>query len=131
MPFTYDPATSRGRVRLLVSDTDAATAANQIFDDAEIDAFLSLENGEVYAAAAAACGSIAGSTARSAIAYRALGRDGLDIDRRSVPEHFRKLAESYRERATKGAPAEEIDSMDYRIGPFGQDQSEYVGDTFY
>ena len=54
MAFTYDSTTARGRVRLLVSDTDTATAANQIFDDDEIDAFLALENNEVYAAAAAA-----------------------------------------------------------------------------
>lgn len=131
MAFTYDPTTDRGRVRLLVSDTDIVTAANQVFTDAEIDAFLAVENDELYAAAAAACRSIASSAARSAIAYKALGRDGLDIDRRSVPEHFRSLATDYAERATKGAPSEEIDSMGYEIGPFGQDRSEYVGDTFW
>ena len=126
MAFTYDSTTARGRVRLLVSDTDTATAANQIFDDDEIDAFLALENNEVYAAAAAACESLAANTARSAMRMK-LERL-LEIDRKDVPVHFRELAKMYRERSVS-APAEEIDSMDYNVSPFGRDQSEYVGDT--
>ncbi|MEE8551467.1 MAG: hypothetical protein V3T08_09480 [Gemmatimonadota bacterium] len=126
MAFTYDTTTSRGRVRLLVSDTDTADATKQIFTDAEIDAFLAFENNEIYAAAAAACESLAANTARSAILYRA--EKLLAIDRKNVPMHFRALAKMYRERSVS-APAEEIDSMDYSIGPFGDDRSEYVGDT--
>ena len=52
----------------------------------------------------------------------------LEIDRKDVPVHFRELAKMYRERSVS-APAEEIDSMDYNVSPFGRDQSEYVGDT--
>ncbi len=125
MTFTYDSTTSRGRVRLLLGDTDTADATKQIFTDAEIDAFLAIESSEVYAAAAAACESLAANTARSAILYRA--EKMFAIDRKEVPKHFRELAQRYRDRATS-APAEEIDSMDYNIDPFGRDQSEYVGD---
>ena len=126
MAFTYDPTTNRGKVRLFLGDTDTATSANQIFTDAEIDAFLSIESSEVYAAAAAGCESLAAAATHSAVVVRA-GRI-LHLDRTKVPEHYRALADKYRGRAI-GGPAEEIDSMDYDIGPFGRDQSEYVGDV--
>lgn len=126
MSFTYDPTTARGRVRLLLSDTDASDSTKQIFTDAEIDAFLAMEGNELYAAAAAACESLAANTARSAILMRL--EKLLAIDRKEIPKHFRELAMMYRKRSVS-APAEEIDSMDYNISPFGRDLSEYVGDA--
>lgn len=131
MAFTLAPSTKRGKVRLLVGDTDTATVANQIFTDAEIDAFLSLENNAVYPAAAAACQSVAASAAKSAIAWRAMGSE-LSVDKKEVPAAYRELANQYRERATgeMAGPVEEIDSMDYEVGPFGDTgTSEFVGDT--
>lgn len=127
MTFTLDPSTDRGRVRLLVGDTDTSTTANQIFRDAEIDSFLALESNDVYAAAAAAASSIASSQARQAIVWRAMGRD-LEIDKRDIPKRFAELADSYRKRS-QAAPSEEIDSLDYQVTDFGEDLSEYVGDT--
>lgn len=127
MAFTFDPTTSRGKVRLLVSDTDDVTAANQVFTDAEIDAFLALESNDIYGAAAAACQSMAANASRSAIRY--IAERILEIDRQKVPEHFRKLAQMYRERSI-AAPGEEMDSADYLIGTFGGDGSEYIGDVF-
>ena len=124
MAFTYDPTTDRGRVRLLVADTETARAEDQIFSDAEIDAFLSLESNEVYAAAAAACSAVAASASRSAVAWRVMDSS---LDMKAVPKAYRELAEDYRARSV-AAPAEEIDSMDYTISPFGKDLSEYVGD---
>lgn len=53
MAFTYDNTTDRGRVRLLIRDTNVATAALQVFDDSEVDAFLALNVGVKRAAAAA------------------------------------------------------------------------------
>lgn len=130
MAFTLDPTTDRGKVRLLVGDTDTATVANQIFTDAEVDAFLDLEGNNVYAAAAAAASSIAASSAKSAIAWRALGNE-LQVDKKEVPSHYSALADKYRERASgaMSGPSEEIDSFDYRLDDFGGDLSEYVGDT--
>lgn len=49
MAYTYDVTTARGQVRLLSFDTPEAQA---IFSDDEIDAFLSLEDDDVYLAAA-------------------------------------------------------------------------------
>ncbi len=125
MAFTYAPGTSRGKVRLLVSDTDDVTAANQVFTDAEIDAFLALEDNEIYAAAAAAAESMAANASRSAIEYVAFTI--LRIDRRGVPKYFLELADKYRARSIAG-PGEEIDAAEYRIGVFGGDHSEYLGD---
>lgn len=119
MPFTVDETTARGKVRLLIGDTDTTSELNQIFTDAQIDAFLSLENSEVYPAAAAACEAIAASQSRTRVAERAIGEGA---------EHFRALADRYRERGF-AEPGEEIDSMDYQIDRFGGDASEYVGDV--
>ena len=125
MAFTYTPGSGkRDDVRLLVADTDTARSENQIFTDAEIDAFLSLESSEVYAAAAAACSAVAASASRSAVAWRVMDSS---LDMKAVPKAYRDLAKDYRARAV-AAPSEEIDSLDYTIGPFGQDRSEYVGD---
>ena len=126
MTFTYSPTTSRGRVRLLLGDTNTAESNKQIFTDAEIDAFLSIESNEVYAAAAAGAESIAASTSRSAIAWEALG---TDLDLRDVPKRYLDLAKTWRARATSGEPWEEVDTLDYVITRFGGDASEYIGDT--
>ncbi len=124
--FTYDPTTSRGRVRLLLADTDTANANLQIFSDAEIDAFLSLEGGEVYAAAAAGAESIAASKSKSAIAWEALE---TDLDLRDVPKRYLELAKTWRQRAVSGEPWEEVDTLDYGVTAFGRDVSEYIGET--
>lgn len=125
MAFSYDPATARGRVRLKIADTNTADAAKQIFTDAEIDAFLALEQNEILGAAAAACEAIAASTGRSAIAYRAVGPS---IDKTQVPKHYLELAQRYRAQGVDQAPHEEIDQLAYDIGIHGDDRSEYVGD---
>lgn len=56
MSFTYDVATSRGRVRLLCRD---AVTPGELFEDEEIDAFLALNNAEVLPAAAMALENVA------------------------------------------------------------------------
>ncbi len=58
MAFTYDVTTTRGKVRLLCTDS---VLANEIFADAEIDAFLTLESSDVRRAAALALETIASS----------------------------------------------------------------------
>lgn len=125
MAFTVDVDTARGRVRLLIGDTDTAKVAAQIFTDAEIDAFLAIESNEVYPAAAAAAESIASSKAKSAIAWKALD---TQFDLKEIPKHYMAIAARWRERGTD-EPWEKIDSLDYRVSSFGRDQSEYVGDT--
>ena len=97
----------------------------QLFTDAEIDAFLSLENQEVYAAAAMGCRSIAAGVAKSAIRYKA--EKMFEIDKKGLPKWYLELAKDYTERATSGEPWEIADSVDYVIDRFGRDLSEYVG----
>ena len=58
MAFTYDLTTDRGKVRLLSTDS---VEAYEIFDDDDIDAFLSLESSNVKKAAALALETIASS----------------------------------------------------------------------
>ena len=58
MAFTYDLTTDRGKVRLLCTDN---IVAYEIFDDDDIDAFLSLESSVVKKAAALALETIASS----------------------------------------------------------------------
>ena len=50
MAFTYDVTTDRGKVRLLCTDVEST---DPCFDDAEIDAFLSMGGGVLIAAAMA------------------------------------------------------------------------------
>ncbi len=103
------------------------TAANQVFTDAEIDAFLALESNDVFAAAASAAESMAANASRSAIRYKA--ERILEIDRKDVPKYFLALAKGFRERSIAGA-SEEIDAVEYHIGTFGNDRSEFIGDPF-
>lgn len=56
MIWSYDVSTDRGKVRLLATDTDTS---NQIFSDAEVDAFLNLHGADVLYAAAEALDTIA------------------------------------------------------------------------
>lgn len=60
MAFTHDAATDRGKVRLLCRDTVEATA---IFTDVEVDAFLSIHEGDVKLAAAEALDTVASNQA--------------------------------------------------------------------
>jgi len=58
MAFTYDPTTDLGKVRLLCTDS---VAANEIFSDDEITAFMALESDNVRRSAALALETIASS----------------------------------------------------------------------
>ena len=58
MAFTYDVTTDRGKVRLLISDTNAA---DYQFEDAEIDAFLTMADDSILLAASYALESWAAS----------------------------------------------------------------------
>lgn len=63
MAFTYNVATDIGKVRLLVGDTDSATA---LLQDDEVEYFLEIAENNVYLAASYAAGSIAGKYSRQA-----------------------------------------------------------------
>jgi len=60
--FTYDTSTNAGKVRLIIMDKNSGDG-NYIFEDDEIDAFLSMESNIVLRAAAMALEAIAGDEA--------------------------------------------------------------------
>jgi hypothetical protein len=91
MAFTYDVATDRGKVRLLVSDVDAATA---VFTDDEIDGFLALEGGSVKLAAAQA---IDANATNEALASKVIKDHQLATDGAKVADAMRKHAQSLRD----------------------------------
>lgn len=60
MAYTYDVTTDRGKVRLLIGDSDdRADLARVLLQDEEIDSFLTMYGGAVKLAAAAALSRIA------------------------------------------------------------------------
>lgn len=94
MAFTYDVSTDRGRVRLLISDTDVSDASRTIFDDSEIDAFLGLESNVFYAAANALC-AIAGNEVQVLKVIQSLD---LKTDGEATAAGLLKVADDYRKR---------------------------------
>lgn len=93
MAFTYDPTTSRGQVRLIIGDTDTDTVANQLFTDAEVDAFLSMEDDVVKLAAAQALETIA---SRQALLQKKVKIGDLSTDGPAVAKALREHAAQLR-----------------------------------
>lgn len=139
MAFTYTAGSgsNRDRVRLLLGDTSVAKSTHQIFQDEEIDDLLAFvpESGDstrqkVYRTAAAAARAIAASTARSAIAWRALERN---VDRKQVPEHYRALAKEWEQQADGDdrVPDEYVANVAYDVDRFGKADTEFIGDDLF
>lgn len=99
MAFSYDPTTPRGQVRLLIHDTDVDNADNQFFQDAEIDAFLTLNGQNVRLAAAQALDSLAADQAMTLKVIRVLD---LQTDGAAVARELRQQAHSLRAQAEQG-----------------------------
>ena len=95
MAFTFDPQTDRGKVRLLIGDTEAATA---VLDDASVDYFLDEEDG-VDAAAVAACEAIARRYAHQAD----FTQDDTSIKAGERAKTWQSMAESLRARVSGNA----------------------------
>jgi hypothetical protein len=107
MAFTYDVATSRGRVRLLITDTDGDHA---IFTDAEVDAFLALESSSVKRAAATALDQIASS---EALVQKRIKLLDLSTDGPSVAKALREHAALLRTQADAEEATEDGGSFDW------------------
>lgn len=60
MTWSYDVSNDAGKVRLIITDTDSSLP---IFEDEEIEAFLTLKGGRILLAAAQALDTIASSQA--------------------------------------------------------------------
>ena len=93
MAFTYDPTTSRGQVRLLIYDTDTVNADRQIFTDAEIDAFLSMNTSIVKLSAASALEAMGAS---QVFLLKVMKNMDFQTDGAAVGRELRMLAKQYR-----------------------------------
>lgn len=115
MAFTYVLSESRGLVRLLITDI---SVEQPLFDDAEIDAFLSLKGGSVKRAAALALDTIASN---ESLVYKRIKTLDISTDGPGVAADLRKHASQLRaeaqdddDQAADGA----FDIAEMVIGPF-------------
>ncbi len=117
MVFTHDPATARGRVRLLIADT---VSAKEIFDDAAIDAFLAMGTEEPFLGAALAAEAIASSElyVQKVIEILDLKTDGAKVaaEWRQKAKQWRALHESVLAAADEAL--EEFDWAEMAYDPF-------------
>ncbi len=112
MAFTYDLTTDRGKVRLIIRDTDTVTVANQFFTDAEIDAFLDLHgnDGSVACLKYAAADALDTWASNEAMVTKAVSL--LDISTNgpavaaALREHAKRLVEQADAAALSGTSAD-------------------------
>ncbi len=95
MAATYDVTTDRGKVRLLIGDTDVTPETDAQFTDAEIDAFLSMASQDLKLAASYALESWASSES-GAMKTEKIGDYSYGKDSAGVKM---ALAKKYREEA--------------------------------
>lgn len=90
MSFTYDTKTNRGKVRLIIADQDST---DPMFDDDEIDAFLSI-NSDIRLAAAYALGTMA---TNQVMVLKVIKLLDLTTDGAKVSDALRRLAKDLRD----------------------------------
>ena len=107
MPFTFDPSTDLGKVRLIIGDTTEATA---MFEDASIEAFLAMaEDGDVRLASAVALDTIASNQALllKKVKVGDISTDGPAVAK-ALREHAQALRDEVREGGMIGSSSFEI-----------------------
>lgn len=112
--FSYDLATDMGKVRLLIPDRVEASA---VYQDTEIEGFISLE-GDVRRAAALALETVASDTAATLRVTRTLG---LEVDGTRASAELLKRAAQLRTQAGEAEAREEggaFDIAEWAIDPF-------------
>ena len=126
MAFTYDLTAPGNRedLRLQIGDTTSGTG-NYVFEDAELDRFLSRASNDINLASAMACRSLATSYARRAIWYRVNGIQGFEMDRRDPAKRFLEMAKNFEETAKSAVFEYESIIEDY-VDSAGEDRSNYI-----
>jgi hypothetical protein len=109
--FTFDPATDRGKVRLLIDDD---VEAYEFFSDAKVDAFLDLNDGNVRLAAADALDSWASN---EAMVTKAVRRLDVSTNGPAVAAALREHASRLRELADKEDTDAGFDVAEMYLGP--------------
>lgn len=115
MAFTYDVTTDAGKVRLVIPDNDSS---NYVFEDDEIDAFLTLEDSNVRRAAALALETIASNEAHTLKVIKLLD---LQTDGAKTSDALLKRATALRKQA---------DDADAATAGGAFDIAEWVVDDF-
>lgn len=107
MAFTYNVSNDIGKVRMIVGDKDEE---NILFQDEEVQAYLTLNDDNVRRAAAEMLDTIASSETMVLKVVRTLdvSTDGASVAR-SLREHAAKL----REEADKAEAGDEAGAFDY------------------
>lgn len=106
MAFTYTLSTDAGKIRLLLPDNNAS---NYVFEDDEIDAFLSLEYSNVRRAAALALETIASNEAYVLKVIKLLD---LQTDGAKTSDALLKRAKLLRDQADRADAAEDGGAWD-------------------
>jgi hypothetical protein len=123
--FTTTVTTDRGKVRLLISDTNTSYP---IFDDDQIDAFLTLSGSDLFLAASYACTSMATEATRGAVSYNILASN-ISVDAKQLPAYYLALAEKYKQNS-KDQVGFSLDEIPLFIENFsGIDRSNYSQDA--
>lgn len=96
----HDPSTDVGKVRLLIADTeqkdyDQNKKLRYLLRDADIEAYLELSNGKVFAAAAAALWGIA---ANEALVSKVIQTEDLKTDGAKLATELRLLSRDMKAR---------------------------------
>lgn len=125
MAFTYDPNTDAGKVRLLVRDTDTVDVDRQVNTDDEIDAFLAIEGGKVYQAAAACLESIAANEAQ---VLKVIKNLDLDTDGAKLAKELREQAAQWRKRSDEldDEGATDEDDIGFAVAEFIETPSQLI-----
>ena len=122
MAFTYTAGgTGTSLVRLLLADTNSSRYA---FEDAELQAFLDLEDADSRLAAAPGLRTLAVDAAKRAVWYQI---NGLMMDRRVVPKLLLDEADKLEARVMS-TPFEFESVLDSVIDYAGVDRSQYAVD---
>ncbi|MFA5054249.1 MAG: hypothetical protein WC565_09335 [Parcubacteria group bacterium] len=120
MSFTsYDVTTDRGKTRLLVSDT---STTSYTWEDAEVDAALTLASDNVFDAAAILLDS-ARASFKKLISVRLFGEVSVSIADQS--RALADLADHYREIARCDAGMQ-MTQLQLRIDKYGRDNTDYT-----
>lgn len=106
MAFTFDVATNRGKVRLLAADK---ATSGHLFEDDEIDAFLSLESSNLRRAAALALETAA---ADQALVLKAMTLMDISTNGPAVANALMARARALREQADGAEAAEDGGAFD-------------------
>ena len=122
MAFTYTAGgTGTHRVRLRIADTSATA---YVFEDAELQSFLDMEEADERLGAALALRTLAADAAKRAVWYQ-LHANSIWMDRRSISQHLLAVADKLESRALS-APYEYESILDAVIDYAGIDRSQYA-----